>query len=193
VLVVGTALVGRGADRGTTTEPSPSEHPVPASAAPGELQIAGRAPLDRWATVIVLDAPARTALPVATSEIVVRGHLLHDTAFLQVLFQSRTAGLLYLQTIYPMTVPVGNDRSEGTAFVTTMPLPDVRPIGAGTLQIIAYDAQGQVKDVLSRAIQIGTLLDATYGALAAKPPTGEDGLMGGITFGTNFAPRDTGS
>ncbi len=193
IVVVGAALVGREADGAMTAEPSPSEHPVPASAAPSGLQIAGRVPLDRWATVIVLDAPARTDHPVATQQIVVRGHLLHDTAFLQVLFQSRSAGLLYLQTIRPMTVPLGNDRSEGTGFVATIPLPDLRPIGAATLQVIAYDARGQVKDVLFRPIQVGTLLDPTYGGMAAKPPTGEDGLMGGITFGTNFVPHGGGS
>ena len=194
VVVVGAALVGRGVDgEAVVVAPSAPAQGVVGPTPSGARPFSERVPLDRWVTVIVLDAPARTALPIATQEIVVRGHLLHDTAFLQVVFQSRSAGVILLQTIRPMTVPVGNDRSEGTAFVATLPLPEPRPSGAATLEIVAYDAFGKARDSVVRPIQIGPFLDPTYGGMAGRPPTGEDGLMGGITFGTNLVPHDAGS
>jgi hypothetical protein len=55
------------------------------------------------------------------------------------------------------------------------------------VHVIAFEDGGHASEILLRTIRIGPALDPTYGDGSAHPPTGEDGLMGGITYGTNFA------
>ena len=70
-------------------------------------------------------------------------------------------------------------------------MPDPRPAGPAVVQIVAYDASGRAMAVLLRPVNIGALVDPSYRDLIARPPTGEDGLMGGIPFGTNLAGSET--
>lgn len=191
LVVVGVALAG-GLDDGDTavrSSPAPRGGPTPAPV----LVFSSTAPIEAGSPVIVLDAPATTNQLITTRAVVVRGQLLKDTAYVQVVLQSRSSESIVVRTVSPVTVPPDNDRSEGTGFVATLPLPDPRPSGPAIVQVVAYDYRGRARDVLLRPVQIGALLDPTYGATAGKPPTGEDGLMGGIPYGTNFAWMSDGS
>ena len=182
LVVVGVALAGGRDGNETALRSSPAPRGGP-SLAP----LAARSP------TIVLDAPATTNQVITTRAVVVRGQLLTNLAYVQVVLQSVTSASTVVRTVSPVTVPPDNDRSEGTGFVATLPLPDPRPSGPWIVQVVAYDYRGRARDVLLRPVLIGALLDPTYGTMAAKPPTGEDGLMGGITTGTNFAWQSDGS
>jgi hypothetical protein len=136
---------------------------------------------------IVLDSPGTINQLITTRDLVVRGHLQEGTGRVQVLLQSRGAEPIVVRTVEPLILPDRRGRVLPPQFVVTLPLPDPRPSGPAVVQIVAYDGTGRARDVLLRPIQIGALLDPTYGDGSRRPPTGEDGLMGGITSGTNFA------
>ena len=136
---------------------------------------------------IVLDSPGTINQLITTHDVVVRGYLQEGTGRVQVLLQSRGAEPIVVRTVEPMMLPDRRGRVLPPQFVVTLPLPDPRPSGPAVVQIVAYDGSGRARDMLLRPIQIGALLDPTYGDGSRRPPTGEDGLMGGITSGTNFA------
>ena len=136
---------------------------------------------------IVLDSPGTINQLITTHDVVVRGYLQEGTGRVQVLLQSRGAEPIVVRTVEPMMLPDRRGRVLPPQFVVTLPLPDPRPSGPAVVQIVVYDGSGRARDMLLRPIQIGALLDPTYGDGSRRPPTGEDGLMGGITSGTNFA------
>jgi hypothetical protein len=147
----------------------------------------GRFGDDIPAAVILLEFP-RGAHPVITSrDVLVSGRVRDGTGPVVVMLESRAPERLITVTVNPKHLPDHRDSSHSSAFIATLPLPDPRPTGPAVVHVISFDPGGTATDILLRTIQIGPFLDPTYGDGAARPPTGEDGLMGGITSGTNFA------
>jgi hypothetical protein len=164
----------------------------PSSAAVAEASarspIAGAASsIDRLSSVVFLESPATTDQVITSAAVVVRGDVRTGIARLQVLLQSRGAEPIVVRTVGPMNVDWHRDGPRRIPFIVTLPLADPRPSGPIVVQLVAYDAAGHARGVFLRRVQVGALVDPTYGNGATRPPTGEDGLMGGITSGTNFA------
>ena len=184
VAVVGVAVAGGAVNRDAVPSASPAVVADASSAAP---VAAAASPIDRLSSVIYLESPTTTDQVITTASVVVRGDVRTGIERVQILLQSRNAEPLVVRTFGPMNVDWHRDGPRRIPFVMTLPLSDERPTGPMVVQLVAYDAAGHARGVFLRRIQIGALVDPTYGNGAMRPPTGEDGLMGGITSGTNFA------
>jgi hypothetical protein len=179
--VVGVALVGGGIGTEEVAHPS-----TPAAAAGSSLGTRTAAAPDTASAAIFLDTPATSSAVITTRDLVVRGRVRPGMGPVQVMLESAGSQMV-VRTVDPATLPADQDRSQRPAFFAILPVPTPRPIGPAVVHVIAYDATGQAQEIVVRTIEIRDLLDPTYGDEAARPPTGEDGLMGGIPFGTNFA------
>jgi hypothetical protein len=148
---------------------------------------------------ISIDQPARRDQVVTTPDIVVRGEAGTDVTRIRVTLESRGNKLLASEWI---------DRAAGAGaafpyearFDARMP----RPAGVMWVTATAFGADGVPIDARRRRIQLGEiparypsgmrsyLFPASSGlAIPRVGPihtTGEDGVMGGIPFGTNFLP-----
>ena len=183
-VVVGVAVAG-GIGKEDAEAPSgpsgvPAVAPVVGPAPPVE-----RAP-SVASSVILLDWPSTSTSVVTTRDLVVRGHVPDDSGPIVVMLESRSPARMIVVTVNPTRLPDGELRGM-SAFRATMSVPDPRPTGPAVVHVIAFDAGGDATEVLLRTIQIGALIDPTYGDGSARPPTGEDGMMGGIPYGTNFS------
>ena len=137
--------------------------------------------------VVVVETPIEANAVITTLDIEVRGRVREGGGPVVVMLESRTAERLIVVTVYPVRLPDSGDNAPTSAFIGTLTIPDPRPIGPAFVRVLGFDATGTSAQVVVRPIQIGEVLDPTYGDGSARPPTGEDGLMGGITSGTNFA------
>jgi hypothetical protein len=184
VAVVGVAVAGGALDREAVPSPSPAVVAEASSEVPVD---AATSSIDRLSSVVFLESPATTDQVITTAAVVVRGDVRTGIERVQVLLQSRNAEPIVVRTFGPMNVDWHRDGPRRIPFVVTLPLSDLRPSGPMVVQLVAYDAAGRARGVFLRRVQVGPLIDPTYGNGAARPRTGEDGLMGGITSGTNFA------
>lgn len=184
VAVVGVAVTGGSPNREAIPSP-PSA--VPAEASTTVPKASAVSPIDRMSSVIFLESPTTTDQVITTAAVVVRGDVRTGIERVQVLLQSRTAEPIAVRTVGPMSVDWHRDGPRRIPFVVTLPLSDERPSGPVVVELVAYDAAGHARGSFLRRVQVGALIDPTFGAGAMRPPTGEDGLMGGITSGTNFA------
>jgi len=187
VIVVGVAWAG-GPGQGTADDPLPTASVTPTA----QLEAAGTG-RDTTSDPIVLDWPATPNQVITTPALVVRGHLSSGAGRVQVLLQSSGAELIVVRTVGPVTADWDRDGNRRPAFSVTLPLPDPRPSGPAVVQVVAYDISGRAQSVLLRPVQIGPLFDPSIGGLPGRPALGEDGLIGGIPFDTNWSPDSTGS
>jgi len=88
--------------------------------------------------------------------------------------------------------PTGHGHGDWIPFESRFRLAIPRPGGDMTLFIIAVDGDGIPIDAIRRRFTIGAIVDIPA-RLRSDPSgdgfsrsNGEDGLMGGIPFGTNF-------
>ena len=137
--------------------------------------------------VVVVETQVEANAVITTRSIEVRGRVREGGGPVVVMLESSTADRLIVVTVYPVRLPDVGDDAPTSAFIGTLPIPDPRPIGPAFVRVLGFDATGTSAQVVVRPIQIGQVLDPTYGDGSARPPTGEDGLMGGITSGRNFA------
>jgi hypothetical protein len=137
--------------------------------------------------VVVVETPVEANAVITTLDIEVRGRVREGGGPVVVMLESSTAERLIVVTVYPVRLPDIGHNAPTSAFIGTLPIPDPRPIGPAFVRVLGFDATGTSAQVVVRPIQIGEVLDPTYGDGSERPPTGEDGLMGGITSGTNFA------
>jgi hypothetical protein len=184
VAVVGVAVAGGALDPKAAPSPSAAQAPRASGAAP---VVGAVSSIDPLSSVVFLASPATTDQVLTTADVVIRGDVRMGIARVQILLQSRSAEPIVVRTVGPMNLDWHRDGPRRAPFDVTLPLPDPRPSGPAVVQIVAYDISGRARGVFLRRIQIGALVDPTYGTGAMRPPTGEDGLMGGITSGTNFA------
>ena len=137
--------------------------------------------------VVVLETPSEPNAVISTLGIEVRGRVREGGGPVVVMLESSTAERLIVVTVYPVRVPGPGGSAPTSAFIGTLPIPDPRPLGPAFVRVLGFDASGTSATVVVHPIRIVAVLDPTYGDGSARPPTGEDGLMGGITSGTNFA------
>jgi len=137
--------------------------------------------------VVVLETPSEPNAVISTLGIEVRGRVREGGGPVVVMLESSTAERLIVVTVYPVRVPDPGGSAPTSAFIGTLPIPDPRPLGPAFVRVLGFDASGTSATVVVHPIRIVAVLDPTYGDGSARPPTGEDGLMGGITSGTNFA------
>jgi hypothetical protein len=142
--------------------------------------------------VVVLDTQTNANAVITTLDIEVRGRVREGGGPVVVMLESSTAERLIVVTVYPVRLPDSGHDAPTSGFIGTLPIPDPRPIGPAFVRVLGFDATGTSAQVVVRPIQIGAVLDPTYGDGSERPPTGEDGLMGGITSGTNFAWKADG-
>jgi hypothetical protein len=189
VAVVAVAVAGGEASGDAVPASSPAQVAGTSAEVPA---VGGVSSIDRLSSVVFLESPAATDQVITSAAVVVRGDVRAGIERLQVLLQPRGAEPIVVRTFGPMNVDWHRDGPRRIPFVVTLPLADPRPSGPIVVQLVAYDAAGRARGVFLRRVQVGSLVDPTYGNGAARPPTGEDGLMGGITTGTNFAWQSDG-
>ena len=143
--------------------------------------------------VVVLETPSEPNAVISTLGIEVRGRVREGGGPVVVMLESSTAERLIVVTVYPVRVPDPGGSAPTSAFIGTLPIPDPRPLGPAFVRVLGFDASGTSATVVVHPIRIVAVLDPTYGDGSARPPTGEDGLMGGITSGTNFAWKADGT
>ncbi len=81
----------------------------------------------------------------------------------------------------------GTDLQARGAFTVVLRIPDPRPIGPAVLQVSRVDPAGREAMMVERPLVIGPL--AVPPPQAQRPPLGEDGLVGGLVFGTAWPPQ----
>jgi hypothetical protein len=91
---------------------------------------------------------------VTTRDLVVRGHLVSGTGPVLVALESSRGTTIVGRTVGPMTMPrPGYDPSP--PFEVRLVLPEPRPIGTMTIEVVAYDIAGIPVDAIRRVIRIG--------------------------------------
>jgi hypothetical protein len=188
--VIGGAIAGghSGSDAAPSAAADAAAHDTRSSAETAEATGRGRFDSDDILTpVVVLDTPSEANDVISTLGIEVRGRVREGGGPVVVMLESSTAERLIVVTVYPVRVPDPGGSAPTSSFIGTLPIPDPRPLGPAFVRVLGFDASGTAAHVVVRPIQIGAVLDPTYGDGSERPPTGEDGLMGGITSGTNFA------
>jgi len=193
--VIGGAIAGghSGNDAAPSAAADATAHAATSSAEPAGATGRGRFDKDDILTpVVVLETPSEANAIISTRGIEVRGRVREGGGPVVVMLESSTAERLIVVTVYPVRVPDPGGSAPTSAFIGTLPIPDPRPLGPAFVRVLGFDASGTSAHVVVRPIQIGAVLDPTYGDGSDRPPTGEDGLMGGITSGTNFAWRADG-
>jgi hypothetical protein len=167
--------------------PSGVAEPDATSAEAATATGTGRFGDDISPAAILLESPREANAVITTRDVEVRGRVREGAGPIVVMLESSSPDRMIVITVYPVRLPDSGDGSHTSEFIGTLRLPDPRPTGPAVVHVIAFDPSGTATDIMLRTIRIGAVLDPTYGAEAARPPTGEDGLMGGIPFGTNFS------
>jgi len=189
-VVVGVAVAG-----GVGSEDI-AEAPLGPSGAPAVAPVVAPPPVEGApsvaSSIILLDWPATSTSVVTTRDLVVRGHVPEGSGHIVVMLESKSPERMIVVTVNPTRLPDGELHGM-SAFLATVQLPAPRPTGPAVVHVIAFDADGTATEILLRTVQIGALIDPTYGDGSARPPTGEDGLMGGIPYGTNFSWQADGA
>jgi len=166
-----------------------------ASPGPNAGRQSARVPL------LVVEEPAVSGQMITSRDLVVRGSLSHVSGPVRVTLESRNGKPIAVATAQP----VARGRREDDprpVFEVRLALPGPRPNGTMVVQVVVFDIDGIPRDAIRRRIRVGAVepggaasvaVDAaTEGGVAgsvatgaqARPRLGEDGLMGGITFGT---------
>lgn len=129
-----------------------------------------------------LDQPARRDEVVTTPDILVRGQAGTDVARIRVTLESRGGKILASDWIDR----TASDGGELFPFEARFEATTARPAGVMWITATALGADGIPIDALRRRFQLGEIP-----AERSQPvhTTGEDGVMGGIPFGTNFLPE----
>ena len=135
---------------------------------------------------IRLDQPARRDEVVTTPDILVRGQAGTDVARIRVTLESRGGKILASDWIER----TASDGRERFPFEARFEATTARPAGVMWITATALGADGIPIDALRRRFQLGEILDIPDAVTTRDVhTTGEDGVMGGIPFGTNFLPE----
>ena len=164
------ALATQGGAAPAPARPSGAAVVTPPSSAPvGRRQLA-------------LDQPARRGDIVTTRELIVRGRVAQTAGEVRIMLESRGGKPVATADIDP----IGYGHGEWIPFESRFRLEMPRPAGDMTLFIVAVDGDGIPIDALRRRFTIGAIIEIP--AVGRSRSNGEDGLMGGIPFGTNVLP-----
>jgi hypothetical protein len=173
------AVVGLAAQGGSA--PSPSGPPGAAAvSSPSRPPVGLRH--------IALDQPARRGEVVTTRELIVRGRVARTAGNVRIILESSGGKPIAAAAIDP----TGHGHGDWIPFESRFRLATPRPGGDMTLFVVAVDGDGIPIDAIRRRFTIGAIVDIPAVVRSSGPrdgrsrSNGEDGLMGGIPFGTNF-------
>jgi hypothetical protein len=183
VAVAGLAFAGRAATEPTQASPAPDAAAVAAtdgsaSAAPGaSAGTDGASGPGSRTPGIALARPTVDGAPVTSARLLVNGSYPDPDRPLKVALFNMWGDEL-----------AGANLLVRGEFSVVLRLPEPRPIGPAVLQIRRVDAVGRAELLVERPLVIGPLAAAP--AQVERPPLGEDGLVGGLVFGTSWPPGD---
>jgi hypothetical protein len=134
------------------------------------------------ATTVAVEDPARAGAVITTPGLLVQGSRSGPAGQVRVTLESSGAKLVASETI-----PASG---AGGAFRVEFPLSNPRPGGTMVVQVVAFDSAGIPVDVVRIPVEIGAIVPAAPAAVArnGSGPMGDDGLIGGIVFGTAWDP-----
>jgi hypothetical protein len=124
---------------------------------------------------------------VTTRELIVRGRVARSASQVRIILESRGGKPIATAAIDP----TGFGHGDWIPFESRFRLAFPRPGGDLTLFLIAIDENGIPIDAIRRRFTVGAILDIPAGGestgrwVGRSGSNGEDGLMGGIPFGTN--------
>jgi hypothetical protein len=165
------AVVGLAAQGGSV--PSSSATPSAAIVSLPSSPLVGRRQL-------ALDQPARRGDVVTTLELIVRGRVARTAGEVRIMLESSGGKPVAAAAVDP------TGHGDWIPFESRFRLATPRPGGDMTLFIVAVDGDGIPIDAIRRRFTIGAIVDLPARQNARSGSNGEDGLMGGIPFGTNF-------
>jgi hypothetical protein len=132
-----------------------------------------------------LDQPARRGDVVTTRELIVRGRVARSAGEVRIMLESSGGKPIAAAALDP----TGFGHGDWIPFESRFQLAVPRPGGDMTLFIIAVDGDGIPIDAVRRRFTVGAIIDIPADTAARRSRShGEDGLMGGIPFGTNVLP-----
>lgn len=162
--IVGVALVGRLAEPANplaTTALLAFEPPAGRST---PLTAPSMAPPAPAPDMIELASPARAGITITTRDLLVRGFLRVPTESIVITLEARGNRVIDAATIRPAMAPyTGPILQHPSRFAVRFGLPNPRPNGRMIVQVVAYDGDGRIVDVLRRPFEVGPLLDAIDG------------------------------
>ncbi len=134
-----------------------------------------------------LDQPARRDEVITTREIVGRGRVAQSVGQVWIMLESRGGKPIATNAIDPTGMPRGAMIPFESRFRVAMP----RPAGSMMVVVVAIGADGLPVDAIRRRFELGAIVDIPAGVGSDALPDGsgsrgEDGVMGGIPFGTNL-------
>ncbi len=122
---------------------------------------------------------------MTTRDLIVRGRVARTAGEVRIMLESRGGKPVATAAIDP----TGGGHGGWIPFESRFRLEMPRPAGDMTLFVIAVDRDGIPIDALRRRFTIGEFIDITAVPDGRRSrSSGEDGLMGGIPFGTNVPP-----
>ncbi len=177
VAIVGFAAIGGQA--------APAERQAVATAIPSpSARVAQRQ--------VALDLPARRGEVVTTRELIVRGRVAIAAGEVRIMLESSNGKPIATAAVDP----TGFGHDGWVPFESRFRLTTPRPGGEMVLFIVAVDGDGVPIDAIRRRFTVGAIVEIpvpagrTSGGSGERPTHGEDGLMGGLPFGTNMLHLD---
>jgi hypothetical protein len=160
--VVGVAGLGRLAEPAESGPRSAviAFEPPAVTATPAPAPTAAPAPTP---DLIVLASPAEAGVTVTSKDLIVQGYLNQQFAAgpVRVTLEARRNRVIDDATITPALalgeLPIPDRHVQ---FEVRFGLPNPRPNGRMIVQVVAYDRDGRILDVLRRPIRVGALLEA---------------------------------
>lgn len=155
--IVGVAAVGRLAESGEPASrtavivfESPARTAMPAPTAPAVPR----------PELIVLASPAEAGMTITTRDLVVQGYLQMAAGTVRVTLEARGNRVIDDATITPALAFAERSTVDRHAqFEVRFGLPNPRPNGRMIVQVVAYDGDGQILDVVRRPFRVGPLLE----------------------------------
>lgn len=138
------------------------------------------------AHLIVTD-PLHSGESITTRRLRVTGYALGTAAIVRVSLQARREREIETATIRPRQAADGAAVEPVGRFSVAFDLPNPRPNGTMVLEVALIADDGRVVDTIRRRVVLDAIVPTTPGS-AGAPSFGEDGLMGGLPFGTLSDP-----
>lgn len=164
-LIIGTGLVGRGGEAPVRADAAPAEAEVAASPRPDPPRDQAPAWVSSPRDRLTMTLPSARNVTVATRSVEVAGTLDGGAGRVVVTLESRRSHLLESRTVSVV------DGRFHASFV----LPNPRPGGRMWVSVVLLGPAGLPLEAIRRPFMSGALVPRALG---------EDGLVGGIVFGT---------
>ncbi len=127
--------------------------------------------------ILVVTSPRGPGVEITTRRLTIEGHLHATTAVVSVSLEARGNRVIDTFVTQPTaTFQVGFD------------LPKPRPNGRMVISVVVLGPTGGLTDAIRWPVVIGAIAETA----PPRPTLGEDGLMGGLVFGTTVDWRPDG-